>query len=427
MAAGREAHLLLVDAGGRPLGLLGPVTAATPWWPDVEPVVRAVRERWSLDVRVLRVLEASSRPDDDAGGAAGGVVTYLAQCADAGAAVGALPLRPVAADLAETALAEQPLRAPWARVGGPGRIAAWAEAVLAARGTPRTGPVEQVKSWNLSSILRLPTDAGPVWCKSVPPFFAHEAAVIELLAARGHADLVPQVLGRDGATGSMLLADLPGSDQWAAPLGRLGQMVRAVVDLQHDSTAWLVDLRATGLPDWRGPALVAALTTLCRRPDVRSQLTEAESAALDRLVDALPGLERALAACGLPDTLVHGDLHPGNWRHSPRGLVLLDWGDSGVGHPLLDGPAFLERVPAEHRSTVLAVWAERWQHHVPDADVVRAARVVEPLAALRQALIYQGFLDRIEPDEHPYHRADVPHWIRTALDVAQKFGAYQTL
>jgi hypothetical protein len=56
-----------------------------------------------------------------------------------------------------------------------------------------------------------------------------------------------------------------------------------------------------------------------------------------------------------------------------------------------------------------------------------AARVVTPLAALRQALIYQGFLDRIEPDERVYHRADVPHWLREALDEASKIGDGQSL
>jgi len=28
------------------------------------------------------------------------------------------------------------------------------------------------------------------------------------------------------------------------------------------------------------------------------------------------------------------------------------------------------------------------------------------VAAARQAVTYQGFLDRIEPSEHPYHRTD---------------------
>ncbi|KQX67059.1 phosphotransferase family protein [Angustibacter sp. Root456] len=421
--AAREVHLLLVDASARPLGLLGPVEAPTPWWPDVEPVVRAVRERWDLDVQVLRVLSGSSRPQADGDAAEGGVVTYLAQCP--GGAEGA-PLRAAEPGLVEAALAGEPLRAPWAQVGGPGRIARWADGVLAARGTPRTGPVEQVKTWNLSSILRLPTDTGPVWCKSVPPFFAHEAAVIDRVGRR-HARLVPQVLGRDAATGSMLLADLPGTDQWQAPLGRLLQMVETVVDLQHDAVQWVEELRRLGLPDWRGPALASALAVLCGRADVRAQLTAPERAALDALVADLPRRAHELAACGLPDTLVHGDLHPGNWRHGPCGLVLLDWGDSGVGHPMLDGPAFLERVPPASRADVLAAWTARWRHHAPQADVARAMALVEPLAALRQALIYQGFLDRIEPDERVYHRADVPRWLRAAIAIDPIFGCEQTL
>ena len=43
---------------------------------------------------------------------------------------------------------------------------------------------------------------------------------------------------------------------------------------------------------------------------------------------------------------------------------------------------------------------------VPGADPRRAAELLAPVAAARQAVLYQGFLDRIEPSEHPYHRAD---------------------
>ncbi|HEX3005481.1 MAG TPA: phosphotransferase [Angustibacter sp.] len=423
MTSARVVHLLLVDADARPLGLLEPVEAPTPWWPDVEPVVQAVRERWGLDVQVLRVLSGHSRTAAANGAAEGGVVTYLAQVRDDARQA---PLRPAPTGLADAALAAEPLRAPWAQPGGPRRIASWADEVLAARGTPRTGAVEQVKTWNLSSILRLPTDAGPVWCKSVPPFFAHEASVIEHVGRR-HAALVPQVLAAEPSTGSMLLADVPGTDQWNAPHERLLEMVDTVVDLQWESVAQVGELRALGLPDWRGAALVAAVTALSRRADVRAELTGEQCGRLDALVDALPALERELEHSGLPDTLVHGDLHPGNWRHGAGGLVLLDWGDSGVGHPLLDGPAFLERVPGDRRGEVLEAWAARWRHHVPQADVERAAQLVRPLAALRQALIYQGFVDRIEPDERIYHRADVPHWLGEALAEASRIGLDQTL
>jgi aminoglycoside phosphotransferase (APT) family kinase protein len=67
--------------------------------------------------------------------------------------------------------------------------------------------------------------------------------------------------------------------------------------------------------------------------------------ALQIFVEELPLRFAEIASCGLPDTLVRGDFHPGNLRGDRDRLTLLDWGDSGVGHPLLDQPAFLERQP----------------------------------------------------------------------------------
>jgi hypothetical protein len=66
---------------------------------------------------------------------------------------------------------------------------------------------------------------------------------------------------------------------------------------------------------------------------------------------------------------------------------------------------------------VRRAWLGQWLHRHQQADVDRAAELVGPLAALRQALIYQGFLDRIEPDERVYHRDDVARWLRRAIEA----------
>jgi hypothetical protein len=34
-------------------------------------------------------------------------------------------------------------------------------------------------------------------------------------------------------------------------------------------------------------------------------------------------------------------------------------------------------------------------------------------------LVYQNFLDGIEPAERVYHRADVPSWLRRAISPAE--------
>ena len=75
-------------------------------------------------------------------------------------------------------LDEQPLRMPWAKVGGPAADLAWADQALIAAGRQRTGDAEQMRTWNLSSVWRLPTSEGAAWLKVVPPFFAHEGAVV---------------------------------------------------------------------------------------------------------------------------------------------------------------------------------------------------------------------------------------------------------
>jgi hypothetical protein len=87
--------------------------------------------------------------------------------------------------------------------------------------------------------------------------------------------------------------------------------------------------------------------------------------------------------------------------------VILDWGDTGAGHPLLDLPAFIERA-GDGAAALHARWMGRWADAVPGSEPARAAALIAPVAQLRQAIIYQRFLDGIEESEHVYHRADVP-------------------
>jgi hypothetical protein len=64
-----------------------------------------------------------------------------------------------------------------------------------------------------------------------------------------------------------------------------------------------------------------------------------------------------------------------------------------------------------------AHWARAWQQAIPGCDPRRAAHRLAPIAAALRALIYQQFLDHIEPAEHPYHRADVPQWLHTTAQL----------
>jgi Ser/Thr protein kinase RdoA (MazF antagonist) len=387
---------VLVTPDGGIVGRWPPFPVATPWWQDIEPVVRAAREQHGVEVTVLRLL------DTERDQAPGGRVQYLAEVA-----------APVPAEAWRGDLDDHPLRLPYARPGGPAADLAWARAALEAAGRCVTAPPAQVRTWNLSSLWRIPTDRGTAWLKAVPPFFAHEGRLLEALAG----ELVPVVLARDG--GRLLMDEVPGADLYDASPEQLPRMIDALVDVQSSWNGRTEVLLELGLPDWRAPSLTRLIAAVVE--GYRAQLSEAHRAALDAFVEGLPGRFVELAACGLADTLVHGDFHPGNFRGgSGVPLILLDWGDSGVGHPLLDQPAFLTRIAEAQVPPSRDHWIGRWRENCPGSDPARAARLLAPIAAARQAVIYQGFLDRIEPSEHPYHRADPLDWLQRTAEILSR-------
>jgi hypothetical protein len=88
--------------------------------------------------------------------------------------------------LAELAEGRIPvLRPPWARPGWYREAAGWLEAALASSGYRPSGAIEQIKNWDLSCILRVPTERGAVYFKATnpAPLMANEARVSAGLAA----------------------------------------------------------------------------------------------------------------------------------------------------------------------------------------------------------------------------------------------------
>jgi hypothetical protein len=395
---GRHVTLLLCDRAGDLLGTLPPFPVARPWWPEVGDVVMECWRRYAVEVAVLRILPAGSELKPH-----GGPVTYLAEVLS-----GEPTVRPTAWDR-PAPVAEHPLRLPYARPGGPSAEVAWADDQLTAAGRPRTGEAVQVRTWNLSSIWRLPTAAGTIWLKAVPHFFAHEGEMLRRL----DPEVVPPLVAAEGPR--ILLEEVAGEDHWGAPLPVLLRVVELLVGLQASWITRSAEVLAVGAPDWRAAALVPAVERLADRAG--RSLDDEVRRRLDQLVADLPERLADVAACGLPDTLVHGDFHPGNTRGSPDEdgrSVLLDWGDCGLGNPLLDQSAFLASIAEEHRDPVRQRWARLWEASVPGSDAVRAADLLTPVSALRQALIYQNFLDAIEPDERVYHAGDPAHWLGRA-------------
>ncbi|MEH0933761.1 aminoglycoside phosphotransferase family protein [Micromonospora psammae] len=375
----RTVTLVLVDPAGRLLGALPPYEVPTPWWPEAADVVAGA----PVAGTVLRLL-TSELPRQP-----GGAVTYLAEAAGPVP----VPLVPVAADLAP-----HPLRAPWAQPGGPAASLAWATAQLDRLDRPTTR-VTQQRTWNLSAIWRLDGPGGTTWLKQVPGFFRHEAAVLRRLAAVAPGR-TPTLLADDG-DGRMLLDHVPGEDRYGADLAERQAIAADHHALQVRAVPAVAELVAAGVPDRRGAALAAW---------IRSALAPHAAAALDGLEARLAEVAR----CGLPDTLVHGDLHPGNVRGDGDRRVIIDWGDSFVGHPAFDILELTLGLDSASASALVEAWSARWRGSAPGCAPERAAELLRPVAWLRLAVVYATFLAGIEPSERVYHVADVPECLERA-------------
>lgn len=369
-----------------------------PYWQEVAPVVESARSLHGVDVTVLRLLEAQALASQH-----GGPVTYLAEVAEV-AEQPELKLRPWHGELHD-----DPLRQTWARPGGPAGDVTWALTSLANAGQVLAGSPTQERTWNLSSLWRLPLAQGAAWLKVVPPFFAHEGAMLAALDPAA----VPPLIAADGTR--VLLTEVPGGDLYDAPGADLVPMVDLLVSLQLQWLGRTDELLALGLPDWRPEAFVPLAADVVDR--TADQLDTTVVSRLRALVDDLPRRFADIESCGVPATLVHGDFHPGNVCADRGTLKLLDWGDCGVGHPLLDQAAFLAHRSDADRVLLRTRWAVLWRTAVPGCEPERAATLLEPVAALRQAMIYRMFLDNIEASERVYHAPDPASWLLRAASL----------
>jgi hypothetical protein len=332
--------------------------------------------------------------------------------------VAAAAVPPIADALRRRALAvavpASAASARWFQPGWIGDIDAWARARLADLGRSVVAPTVVVHVGPIAVVLRFETTAGAAFLKASIPFFAREATIMAALSVRTPG-WVPDVAAADPAYGTLMeemdghvLADAP-EDTWGVGLARLAELQLAWVG-RSDA------LLAAGAQDRPIAALERLVTEL---EPVHARLAAAEPGAWpawEAVADGLAAPCASLAASGLPDTLVHGDLHPGNIIVRDGDARLFDWSDGAVSHPFADLTCFLRRVesPATRRRVAdayLAGWAAsygmaRAERALADALVVGALYQVKTYLELVPAM---DLRDRWQFEDGPWR------WLRFAI------------
>ena len=332
---------LVLCGGDEVVGALEPFAVATPWWQDAAGVVEGARAitAWTSPCC------ASSRPNASGAARRGGRRTSARSSQPTARSLEPWPGDP---------LAEHPPAPDVGPPGRPGRRPRLGRRHPRRRRDARRGRGRQVRAWNLSSLWQLPIDGGVAWLKVVPPFFAHEGAVIGRSASARRCS-PPTGRGCCSPTSPATTSTTPrrrSSGRWSTsssscrsggPGGstscsarRAGLAGRRRSPSSSAPTLGGHGRRARAGAPW--PPLEPLLDGLAERMARRRRVRH-------------PGLDR-------PRRLPRRQRAP---APSDR-VVVLDWGDSGVGHPAAR-PRPRPRRTSTRRAPrpSIAAWVAAWR------------------------------------------------------------------
>jgi hypothetical protein len=327
---------------------------------------------------------------------------------------------------------------PWQDPQWLDQASAWIDERLAGAGLIRDGaPAARARMWSV--VARVPlADGGCVWFKANPPKSAFEPALLAALGRWAPEMALPLVavdverawtLSRDaGAHLGDLLRREPGA------VSRLAPFVRRYAGLQIALGGRVEELLALGVPDLRPQIVADRFEALLGDAAVRAAvgrrvadlvgpgpgamdgggaqdpdevwITEAQFAELHRAAGHLRAVCTELSRIGVPVSLDHSDLHPGNIVDIEGRTVPFDWGDASVAHPfstllVLRRSARSILGPEESdalREAYLAPWLSLG--FTPD-ELRRAADLAVRIAPVSRALawgrVFPCFAGSVEP------------------------------
>ncbi len=228
----------------------------------------------------------------------------------------------------------------WTLPGWFEEVCGWLERTLAEAGVRAVHEIVQLRTWPSSCVLFVRTEAGNFYFKAVAESIRHEGAVTAYLAQH-FPGAVARIVATKPERRWFLMTALEGRK--LEDIGDAMAWERAAAgyaQLQLACVARRPDLLALGCPTRGLDALAAEIDPLSADgTGLRLGEPDGLSACeVERLRTWAPELRRRcqrLADDGMPLTIEHGDLWPGNFLVDDASCALIDWEDVAIGHPFI--------------------------------------------------------------------------------------------
>jgi hypothetical protein len=315
---------------------------------------------------------------------------------------------------------------PWRRPGWRPQIEAWIGKQLSRLGRRQVGEISQPYERPWSTVLRVPTDAGDLFCKATSSAQRQEVALTALLVRVRPAMLLP-LLAHEPRQGWMLLPD-GGRTLRELDDGRVLAVAEAVLpeyaDVQRAVATRAEEILALGVPDRRPATLADAYAALLDDADVlrtgqAGGLTSDEHGRLAALAPWVASSAAAVADGPIPPTVEHSDLHDANVfvsdaGHRTSGHRIYDWGDTSIAHPfgsLLVFEAVLgDRLglapDSRELRRVRTAYLETWSDLASASELAHVATAVLAIQPIVQALVWQRLVSWLGGDEFEARHRD---------------------
>lgn len=282
-------------------------------------------------------------------------------------------------------------RGPFASFGSFRKVFTWVRDRLECEGLRFDGRFHQLQAGASFALIRFPTDRGAAWFKAVGEPLTREFRLTQEIAARFPLHL-PTPIATCAEWNGWLMRESEGQDLASGEVHDWERAARSLADLQIASVGHRRAILAAGAHDVRtdrllelAPAFFEVMTGVMARQGKPTPPPLGARTIREVREQVVRVLEK-LAGAGLPDSLNHLDLNPGNVIVEGEKITFLDWAEAAVGNPFFSleylRQHFRRMLPghADREAGLIRSYLSRWPGLTGrEADRVAA---MAPLAAL---------------------------------------------
>lgn len=148
-------------------------------------------------------------------------------------------------------------------------------------------------------------------------------------------------------------------------------------------------------------------------------INDAERANFLNCVPQLRAACDELAACGIPETLEHGDFHDNNIMLKNGAVIINDWGDASISHPFFSLSSLLESAGRNHKllpddaraALFTTTYLDSWAAFAPPAQLAKALALAQIIRPVQFSINYSRLAQNAALQPADYHAG----WIAVCL------------